>query len=261
MADVEYAELELENETQEVELSIGDDTSRYLELEFENEIDVIDTGGDTPVEESYVKVITTSYKEGTGMMIYTLESNLTGEIGNSAFSLDTKINRLNFPNATSIGNYAFMGQTSLTESYTGGAITTFPKVQRVGNGAFSNCSNLDGIYLPVCSKIGGYAFSNCSNLDVFILDSYCYLNQCFQNCYSLKNVAFRCEDKMVEFAGTTPFKDCYHFTGTVDETYNPEGLKDGYIYVPDALVDSYKGMEALSQIADQIKPLSEIPTT
>ena len=82
----------------------------------------------------------------------------------------------------------------------------------------------------------------------------------FQECYSLKTVILRNTEKVATAENSSLFASCYHILGTVNETYNPEGLKDGYIYVPDALVDSYKTATNWSTYADQIKPLSELPT-
>ena len=53
------------------------------------------------------------------------------------------------------------------------------------------------------------------------------------------------------------FNKCYHFYGTTDATYNPNGLKDGRIYVPDDKVASLKTATNWSVFADIIKPLSE----
>lgn len=54
------------------------------------------------------------------------------------------------------------------------------------------------------------------------------------------------------------FTSCYHFTGAVDATYNPNGLKDGRIYVPDAMVNSFKTGTNWSTYADIIVPLSTL---
>lgn len=62
---------------------------------------------------------------------------------------------------------------------------------------------------------------------------------------------------MCTLGNANAFSNCYHILGTVNATYNPEGLKDGYIYVPDALVDSYKAATNWSTYASQIRPLSE----
>ena len=54
------------------------------------------------------------------------------------------------------------------------------------------------------------------------------------------------------------FYDCYHFTGTVNSTYNPNGLKDGRIYVPDDKVEALKTATNWSVYADIIVPLSTL---
>ena len=54
------------------------------------------------------------------------------------------------------------------------------------------------------------------------------------------------------------FNNCYHFTGTTDANYNPQGLKDGRIYVPDDKVDALKTASGWSTYADIIVPLSTL---
>ena len=51
---------------------------------------------------------------------------------------------------------------------------------------------------------------------------------------------------------------CYHFDGTTDPTYNPQGLKDGRIYVPDDKVDALKEKYGWKTYADIIVPLSTL---
>jgi hypothetical protein len=57
--------------------------------------------------------------------------------------------------------------------------------------------------------------------------------------------------------GSNSFNNCYHSYGTTNATYNPEGLKDGAIYVPDDKVEALKVATNWSTFADIIKPLSE----
>ena len=54
------------------------------------------------------------------------------------------------------------------------------------------------------------------------------------------------------------FNNCYHFSGTTDATYNPQGLKDGRIYVPDDKVDELKQAPNWSVYTDIIVPLSTL---
>ena len=75
-------------------------------------------------------------------------------------------------------------------------------------------------------------------------------------CYSLKTLIIRTMDT-IPTLNSNAFDSCYHFYGTTDETYNPNGLKDGRIYVPDDKVESLKTATNWSVFADIIKPLSE----
>ena len=58
--------------------------------------------------------------------------------------------------------------------------------------------------------------------------------------------------------GSSSKPTAYHFLGIVDATYNPTGAKDGRIYVPDNMVDSFKTATNWSKYADIIVPLSTL---
>lgn len=74
-------------------------------------------------------------------------------------------------------------------------------------------------------------------------------------CYSLKTLIIRTMETIPALESNA-FTDCYHFYGTTNSTYNPEGLKDGAIYVPDDKVEALKAATNWSVFADIIKPLS-----
>ena len=76
-------------------------------------------------------------------------------------------------------------------------------------------------------------------------------------CYSLKTFVIRTMDTIPTLSSQA-FDSCYHFYGTTNATYNPEGLKDGAIYVPDDKVESLKTATNWSVFADIIKPLSTL---
>ena len=76
------------------------------------------------------------------------------------------------------------------------------------------------------------------------------------NCYSLKTLIIRTMDTIPTLKSDA-FTNCYHFYGTQNNDYNPNGLKDGAIYVPDDKVESLKTTTNWSVFADIIKPLSE----
>ena len=80
----------------------------------------------------------------------------------------------------------------------------------------------------------------------------------FQSCYSLLKLVITKTDSVCTLTNTNAFEKCYHFLGTTNSQYNPTGAKDGRIYVPDSLVDSYKSATNWSAYADIIVPLSTL---
>ena len=76
-------------------------------------------------------------------------------------------------------------------------------------------------------------------------------------CYSLTKLIIR-NMPTIPSINTNSFNNCYHFTGTTDATYNPQGLKDGRIYVPDDKVELLKVATNWSVYADIIVPLSTL---
>ena len=127
---------------------------------------------------------------------------------------------------------------------------------------FSGCNNL--VTLPQMNTDNVTTlyrtFYNCYKLekiDITSVDKLSSTDQMAANCYSLKKIIIRSMTKIPSL-NTSAFTNCYHLTGTVDSTYNPNGDKDCYIYVPDNMVDSLKAATNWSTYADQIKPLSEL---
>ena len=75
--------------------------------------------------------------------------------------------------------------------------------------------------------------------------------------FSLKILIIRTMDT-IPILNSNAFNNCYHFYGTTNATFNPEGLKDGAIYVPDDKVEELKVATNWSVFADIIKPLSTL---
>lgn len=117
-------------------------------------------------------------------------------------------------------------------------------------------SNFDLKKLSTFSSYYGNVFSYCFYLEKVIItpDIIRPLYQWFRGCYSLKVLVIKA-NTLLTYNAT--FQNCYHMDGTVNATYNPQGLKDGRIYVPDNLVDSYKSATGWANYGDQILPLSQ----
>lgn len=201
----------------------------------------------------------------------TINFPLVTSVGLGAFSNCKSLITADFPNATSIGAYAFQGCENLTtvdfplatsieysafEGCSNLTTINLPLVTSVEESAFSSCSKLTAINLPLVTSIGG-TFRDCSNLTIADFPSVTSIGSySFYNCSSLTALILKSET-MAALLYTDAFIQCYHFHGTVNSTYNPEGLKDGYIYVPRSLVDSYKTANNWSTFATQFRALED----
>ena len=143
------------------------------------------------------------------------------------------------------------------------SLTTIPLLDTSNvthiNSMFNSCSVLTTIPLLNTNNATNmsYMFASCyklTKIDISKLvnssnDRFAY------NCYSLKTLIIRTMDTIPSLQSSA-FTNCYHFYGTVNATYNPDGLKDGRIYVPDDKVESLKTATNWSVFADIIVPLS-----
>ena len=153
---------------------------------------------------------------------------------------------------------------------------------------FANCSRLTTIPQLNTSKVSNMQqmFYYCYNLTAILqlnTSNVTSMSSMFSKCYTLTTIdithmkitstsnssqfAYQCHSLtklIIRNMGTIPslnsnaFTDCFHFTGTTDATYNPQGLKDGRIYVPDDKVDALKTASGWSKYADIIVPLSTL---
>ena len=127
---------------------------------------------------------------------------------------------------------------------------------------FENCSNLTTIPLLDTSKVTDMhnMFYYCSNLTtITLLDTSKVTNMgnTFYGCRSLTKVVIKNTVKVPPLSSNS-FNICYHFYGIVNAAYNPNGLKDGRIYVPDDKVEEFKTATNWSVFADIIVPLSTL---
>ena len=125
---------------------------------------------------------------------------------------------------------------------------------------FNNCSNLTTIPQFNTSKVTDIRsmFYLCTKLTAIDITYFPSTNTSFAGyCKSLTKLIIRNMDS-IPALDSLAFAVCYHFTGTTDATFNPQGLKDGRIYVPDDKVDELKTATNWSVYADIIVPLSTL---
>ena len=147
-------------------------------------------------------------------------------------------------------------------------ITTIPQLDtsRVTTTSkmFYECTNLATIPQLETSNVSdmSFMFTDCYKLTTIDithmnLTSNSSTNVFAYNCYSLIKFIIR-NMTTIPTLNSNAFNGCYHFTGETDSTYNPQGLKDGRIYVPDDKVDELKTATNWSKYADIIVPLSTL---
>jgi hypothetical protein len=90
----------------------------------------------------------------------------------------------------------------------------------IGSSAFQNCSQLTSVSFPAATSIKAYAFQSCSQLTKIVLGN---------------------TEQVATLSNTNAIPS------------------NAVIYVPDALVNSYKAATNWSTLADRIKGMSELP--
>ena len=131
---------------------------------------------------------------------------------------------------TSVGKGAFLMYDTLTS-------VSFPVATSIGVQAFSGCSALTSVEFPLVTSIGEQAFLYCSALTSVDLPAVTSIGTvAFYDCMSLTTM----------YIGTESDTVCTLGVGGI-----PESVTD--IYVPEALVESYKTAPNWSDFADKIK--------
>lgn len=187
---------------------------------------------------------------------------------------------------TSIGDYAFYGCTDLTS-------VDCAEVTEVGESAFYNCDSLADVNLPKATTLGETSFSSCSGLNniniplVETINTSAFSSSSFDKivCQSAKTVGYnafayntslqQADFYVVETMDSAAFSNCSKLSTliirsetmcSVEYNSSTELLRNtaiasgnGYIYVPSALVDTYKADDDWSTYADQIRAIEDYP--
>lgn len=190
--------------------------------------------------------------------VASITSNATS-IGFAAFYGCSNLTVANFPALTTVGEFAFNTCSNLAEinaplittikgdafSASGILSVDFAQLTTIRGGAFSACSKLKSVHLPLVSSMGSSAFNGCTALSTVDLSSVTSLgNGCFAYCSTLKTFILR-SNTLCSLSNVNVF------TGT------PITNGTGYIYVPRALIDSYKSDTNWSNFANQFRALED----
>ncbi len=140
-------------------------------------------------------------------------------LGTRCFQANYALVSFNAPKLTTLGTYSFYGCSKL-------ANCTFPVAASVPSNCFYSCSGLQKVDLPIAASIAAYGFYGCSKLEALILrksDAIC----------TLSNV------NAISSSGI--------------------GKGTGYVYVPSALIDTYKTATNWSTFASQFRAIEDYP--
>ena len=194
------------------------------------------------------------------------ENDEVETVGTGAFYGCSSLTGVDLPNVTVIGNGAFNRCTSLT-------YVNIPKVVSIDTNAFNECKALVNIDISsVTDAVLAAAFCNCTSMtDIDISDSFTSVaDKTFYNCTSLSVIDF--PSKTLTRIGAQTFYGCQKLSALIvrSETvcalgntsaFNTSAIASGtgYIYVPAALIDSYKKATNWSTYANQFRAIEDYP--
>jgi hypothetical protein len=178
----------------------------------------------------------------------------------NAFQGCSTLETVNLPNATAIASHAFYDCKGLTSAVLPNATSVQPNVfircsnltsvscpcaTSVGDTSFYGCSNLTNVDLPLVTTIWSSAFQSCSSLKLLNLPNVTrFVNDVFKSCSSLETLILRAST-------VCTLSNANSFTNT------PIASGTGYIYVPRALIDTYKSATNWSTYAAQFRVLED----
>lgn len=190
-----------------------------------------------------------------------VEHNIT-EIPADGFRGWQFVQKIDMPKVTSIGQYACYNCVGLLE-------IDFPACETIGNYAFYNNTDVVSVNMPKLKTTGTNAFRQLTSLASVVLPSLSAINgTVFQKCTILEKADF----SVVKSVGANAFNGCSALTALILRgdsqitlanvnalTGTPIASGTGYIYVPSALVDSYKAASNWSTYASKIRAIEDCP--
>lgn len=173
----------------------------------------------------------------------------------------SKLRSVDLPNVTTVGDNAFYG-VGLGE-------LILPSCTKVGGTCIAYCGSLVKVALPNCTTLGSYAFRNNKLLSEVSLPACTTLTQsAFYDCDSLAKISLPSVTviNVSAFSGSAIFETLILGGSSVVQLVNTNAFSGtkiaggtGYIYVPAALVESYKVATNWANFAEQIRAIEDYP--
>lgn len=148
--------------------------------------------------------------------------------------IDEDVIFASLPAVTAMGAGTFMNYDKL-------AFISIPLVTSIDDGTFEGCSKLVTLSIPLATSIGYLTFHDCSNLTTISIPLTTSIDDyAFEGCSNLTTIVLGANQVCTLGSGAIP--------------------SEATVYVPDDLVNSYKSATNWSDIASQIKGISEMST-
>lgn len=212
--------------------------NRYSDSEYN---DYTWTFTDTDIEEEITISKAGLYVNRSGDSI----SSLDGVCEKSIKKLDIKFLPSHTHTYDEINNIpSHLSATASSHYDTSISSAYFPLATYINSNGFEDCTNLTEVEFPNVTEIGSYAFDGCTSLkkvDFIKIAKIGY--RAFCNCTALEALIMR-SGKIVDL-NTYVFEGASFANGT------------GYIYVPKALIDSYKAATRWSTYAERFRALED----
>lgn len=171
-----------------------------------------------------------------------IETSSIKNIKEYFFSKCQSLRKVILPECTGMGSYAFQHCYNLNT-------ISMPKQRTVGANAFYRCTNLTIVDFPSCTGAYAYAFDGCNALEKISLGNCGNIGMnAFNDCKKLKTLILGGAE--VVSLGNDAFANTPILTSETE----------GFIYVKDELVETYKAHAKWSVYANKIKGLSELPS-
>lgn len=168
--------------------------------------------------------------------ITNLESDKVTELGYRALNGCAALINLSLPNCVKIGDSSLQSCVALEN-------VNLPNLNFINVRGFSECKKLKNLILPKAKIASNWFAYNCESLemcDFHMIESIGNLS--FQNCKNLKALIIRA-NSLCNLNGSGVFTGSGVASGT------------GYIYVPSALIDTYKVATNWSVYANQFRTI------
>lgn len=215
---------------------VSDYASAVVDVELVSDVDALIDGSITEIRNDNVTAVKDYAFHGCASLKNVVLPNAKS-IGNNAFYQCTALKSAEIQSASTIGTYAFNYCTAL-------ANVNCPSATKINNYGFNYCSKLGNVVFPSVTDVGTGAFSSCTGIVKADFPVATKLGRsCFQYCSAMKSLILRADSVASISSGS--------LNGT------PIASGTGYIYVPSALIDSYKTASNWSTYAAQFRALED----